>query len=334
MYLVICMGLGFFLFFGNSLVMWLSLELLSMYVLLVLIGLSLWDVNVVGVVVYFLVQAVGGILLALGILYDFCYYGNMYGVLCPVSNVSLLFVVLGLLVKLGLYPFYFWVVRVYGLLEGMQCYYIGVYSKVMPLLMLFGIFGFLGEYFLLLLAVCGVLVSGASGVLASDFRVLMGASSVGHGAWFLFAMYGGFFCLFLYFLFYVLLNYLVFNVMYLRGVNVFLNFGRGRVYFGLFLIVLLVFVNLGGFSPGLGFFLKMALTKGGLDVWGGIFCCIFLMLSVGVVFFYSRVMQFLFGVNNSYEVYRSWFWGRLFFVYVELVFLLLVMLYFWSYWSL
>nr|YP_008082997.1 NADH dehydrogenase subunit 2 [Halocynthia spinosa]CCO25776.1 NADH dehydrogenase subunit 2 [Halocynthia spinosa] len=305
MLLLVCVSVFCFFSCKNVLYMWIFLELVSLLVLFYVILLGLRDVNLVGVVIYFLLQALGGVMFVMGIMFDFCVYGNLVSVLSPVSYVCLFFMVLGLLLKMGIYPFYFWVARVYVLMEGKQCFYVGVYSKIIPLLLFFFASGVLGMGFLFFLAMFSVVLSGVLGVFMTDVRGLMGLSSVGHSGWFLVSMLGGIIMFFFYFCFYAFFNYLVFFGMSFRGVNVFFNFGRGQTGgWGLKLLVFLVFFSIGGFAPSLGFFLKVFLMGSVLSIWGFLYCVLFLLLGGGVVFFYCRVLQFLFSVNSNYGVLR------------------------------
>lgn len=95
---------------GNSLVIWVVLEVFSLYVLFVVLRYNLRDINIIGVVYYFLVQGVRGVVLAFGVIYELSVFGNCYVFQCPVSYLGVRCIIVRLFLKLRIFPFYFWVV--------------------------------------------------------------------------------------------------------------------------------------------------------------------------------------------------------------------------------
>nr|CAQ68506.1 NADH dehydrogenase subunit 2 [Halocynthia papillosa] len=313
----------------NSLVLWIMLEVISLYVLFLVLRHSVRDVNMLGVVYYFLVQGVGGALLVFGIIYELGLYGNVYFAQVPLSYVGLCCGLGGLLMKMGLYPFYFWVVRVYKLLEGVQCYYVAVYPKIFPLIFLYGLMDVVGMGFFFF-GGFSILLSGFLGLLVSDVREFMGLSSIGHGGWMLFCFFGGFMLLVIYFIVYYVCNYVFFNMMYGRGFGLFIGFGRGRLMMGISFVLFFVVMNLGGFAPSVGFILKLYIVTEVLGNWGLISCVILLFLTVAGIFFYVRFIQFLYNVNCNYQVIRVVSWKRWFRGCVQTGLLLFMIVLFWG----
>lgn len=63
---------------------------------------------------YFIIQAVGSVLFLLGGLFNYFYWGSVFVGYGSCANVSCFLICLGLMVKMGLVPFHFWIPRVMG----------------------------------------------------------------------------------------------------------------------------------------------------------------------------------------------------------------------------
>nr|YP_010014986.1 NADH dehydrogenase subunit 2 [Halocynthia aurantium]QOI13837.1 NADH dehydrogenase subunit 2 [Halocynthia aurantium] len=323
-------SLVFVLNSGNSLVMWVVLEVFSLYVLFVILRHNLRDVNMVGVVYYFLVQGVGGVILAFGVIYELSIFGNCYAFQCPVSYLGLGCIVLGLLLKLGIFPFYFWVVWVYKLLDGVQCYYVAVYPKIFPFLFLFSLFGQVEASIFFFVGLASIFLSGVEGLYVSDIREFMGYSSIGHGGWMLFCFYGGVVLFMLYYIIYYVCNYIVFNMMFGRGFNIFFGFGRGRLVVGTGFILFIIILNLGGFAPSLGFGLKLMILNSVMFSWGVVGGLVLLFMTVAAILFYVRFIQFLYSINNNYRIGRSVVWKRWFRGCTQVGLFLVFVVFYWG----
>lgn len=130
-----------------------------------------------GAIKYFIFQSLGSILIFFSFVIISC------GGLLSIWRGSVRGFV-GILIKLGIFPFHFWVPSVIGLISWKSCFLIGWIQKVGPLYVLrnFGIsrriYGFL-EVRAFLTSVVGAL--GGIGIL--PYRVLIGYSSLVHRGW-------------------------------------------------------------------------------------------------------------------------------------------------------
>lgn len=115
---------------------------------------------------YFLVQVGGSSLFALSFL-------------LPFPSLCGLIFLLGIGIKLGLFPFYRWVPMVISSLSWVGCLFVRTFQKIAPLLVICENY-FVDSRFLLLLRVLGILVSGVLGFNQSYMRSLMAYSSVRH----------------------------------------------------------------------------------------------------------------------------------------------------------
>lgn len=70
---------------------------------------------------YFIVQAVGSVILLTGSLVGFIYYGSIFVGYASFADICCSLVVLGLVIKMGLVPFHFWVPRVISGIRWVRC---------------------------------------------------------------------------------------------------------------------------------------------------------------------------------------------------------------------
>lgn len=133
------------------------------------------------VVKYYVVQSIGSIILLLGRILMCIQYGSLFVLYGNVGGIWSISLVGGLMLKMGLVPFHFWIPRVMGGLRWVGCLVLSVWQKLVPLVILGR---FLAREFsnvLLLVGCLGRLVGGLGGFLQTQLRVLLGYSSINHG---------------------------------------------------------------------------------------------------------------------------------------------------------
>ncbi|YP_009305281.1 NADH dehydrogenase subunit 2 (mitochondrion) [Ruditapes philippinarum] len=154
----------------NLLGVWVGIELNFLAVLCFMSGSSVEETE--GVMKYYMVQILGS-----------CF--SMMGFLMMVNGVEMflgsVFILLGMLIKLGAFPFYFWVAPVVSKLSWPACKIVLVLQKVTPLWVVSNCL-FLGweiSYLeLLCVLTCCFGCLGGLGIL--NYRVLLGFSSIQH----------------------------------------------------------------------------------------------------------------------------------------------------------
>lgn len=120
--------------------------------------------------------------------------------------ITTLLIVIGLFLKLGVFPFYFWVVPVNSTLPYSMTGLISRPAKVLPLVILISFYqhylirrGFY-LYVVLVVGVGSILVGIYLGLLRASLRRILGASSVAHTGWLIVALPCGtvwhYFCLY------------------------------------------------------------------------------------------------------------------------------------------
>lgn len=229
---------------------WMGIEInLLSFIPLIISGIN--ELEVERGLKYFLVQSLGSSLIL------FSYFrliGCWYFLLSKEISIYLLY--LRLILKLGIFPFHFWLPQVISGVNWFCCGLLMVWQKVSILLLLRCISYKIRFIMLLFLGRVGSLVGGVGGVNQTQIRVLLAYSSIGHIGWMLCRIIFSFGTLFIYFLIYRLINFIVviFITWYpLNRVNIAVYL---KISLDLFICLGFLFLSLGGLPPFLGFFSK------------------------------------------------------------------------------
>nr|YP_001718398.1 NADH dehydrogenase subunit 2 [Loxocorone allax]BAG12583.1 NADH dehydrogenase subunit 2 [Loxocorone allax] len=243
-------GVFFSLSSSNWFLVWCGLEMNLMGFIPILIqfkGLS----EIESAMKYFLVQALGSAMVLFGGVY--CFF-NLF------SWTSLLFclpVIIGLMIKLGVFPFYFWLPGVMMNMSWLSCLLLATWQKIAPLGILISFF-YSNSMILVWAGVGSSLIGGIMGMGQSNLKCLLAYSSIGHMGWMVsisqFSVSISLFYLFIY----IMMNFILFVLLQKMNFS-WLNSMKKVPYFMSYYIVLfgLGFLNLGGIPPLLGFFPKL-----------------------------------------------------------------------------
>nr|UPX88966.1 NADH dehydrogenase subunit 2 [Xylophagaidae sp. E23]UPX88978.1 NADH dehydrogenase subunit 2 [Xylophagaidae sp. E81] len=238
------LGVVLVLLSGGLLGVWVGLECGFLGVLVILAGKSSEENE--ACMKYFVFQSIGSAILFI----SFVMLETGSSLLNPWM---LLF--WGMALKLGLFPFYFWVPSVMGLCSYLSCFIISVWQKISPLWFISGcgLGGYLSVGVCLIVCLTGIL-GGVGGLGCLHFRTLLGYSSLIQTSWMvlvsLVSSVGVMFYLFVYSL---VLGGLMSNLYSLK-VYTYLDFAKGGSFkssAGLF-SVLIDFISLAGIPPFLG----------------------------------------------------------------------------------
>nr|YP_010393047.1 NADH dehydrogenase subunit 2 [Xylophaga washingtona]UPX88945.1 NADH dehydrogenase subunit 2 [Xylophaga washingtona]UPX88957.1 NADH dehydrogenase subunit 2 [Xylophaga washingtona] len=241
-------GLAFVFTSSGLLGVWVGLECGFLGVVSLLAGESAEESE--GCMKYFVFQSVGS-----GVLF---FSFVLLGVGAN-SGVCWGFLLLGFCLKLGLFPFHYWVPSVMSTCSWFSCFVISVWQKVAPLWVLGG-FGFSGVSLVLVESVvCLTGVIGALGGLGLlHYRCLLGYSSLIHTSWMvLLCLVSAWGCILYLFVYGVVLGFLIKN-LFSFGIHSMLDFnGFWAPSSSGFFLVFLDFISLGGVPPFLGSFPKV-----------------------------------------------------------------------------
>jgi len=209
---------------------------------------------------YFIVQALGSSLLVFGSLVrsstSFTWDPSLAS-----SWLSVIVIVSGLLTKIGLFPFHFWLPGVIAGLPWLSCIVLATWQKVAPLFLVTTILDVTDAYSITLLACIlaagSSLIGGLGGINQTQVRAILAYSSIGHLGWIIFASSHSSSGMKLYFLIYVLISFTVFLAMWTLNAANAKRLARliGSHSMTLFSIMVML-ISLAGLPPLLGFISK------------------------------------------------------------------------------
>nr|UJH93212.1 NADH dehydrogenase subunit 2 [Venus verrucosa]UJH93225.1 NADH dehydrogenase subunit 2 [Venus verrucosa]UJH93251.1 NADH dehydrogenase subunit 2 [Venus verrucosa]UJH93277.1 NADH dehydrogenase subunit 2 [Venus verrucosa] len=233
----------------NMLGLWVGAELNFLGAICYMCGGSVDESE--SVMKYFVVQVFGSCLLILGILMLVNY--------CFIELVNYM-ILLGVLVKLGVFPFYFWVPSVMSGLSWFGCFVVSVIQKVVPLWLLSNL-SFLGEEMsaLEVLAALTCLMGCLGGLGVLSYRVLLAYSSLVHLGFLIILCLTSLNYFWFYMAFYMLLNLCLMGSLSWLSVYCFGDLMKEKKLVNLNQIwwVSLYFFSLAGLPPFSGCILKV-----------------------------------------------------------------------------
>nr|QUJ09530.1 NADH dehydrogenase subunit 2 [Lingula anatina] len=238
---------------------WVGMEVMLLCFFPIVLKHNMPWLSVLGCVNYFIIQVIGSNV----------YFVSSCFMSAFDSKYWMIPILLGLFLKLGMFPFSFWVPKVYSSLEWGGCLMVSVWQKYGPLFIMAN--NYLNQKFWWLVALSGVLsvwIGGMLGVTVNSVRVLMGWSSVCHAGWMAILTLTSEWVLLLYFLTYALICTALFSMFELSGLMNFSSFGyfsqttRACLCLGL--------LSMAGIPPLSGFFLKwvglLSLIESGFEL--------------------------------------------------------------------
>nr|AYJ22287.1 NADH dehydrogenase subunit 2 [Omphalius rusticus] len=238
---------------------------------------------------YFVVQALGSGMLMMGSLISFNTLFTWES-LGSGDLIGLCIVVIGMMLKLGSFPFHFWLPSVMAGVSWFSCLVLTTWQKLAPMFLLSSIVEkawILGNWVsssLIFIAGMASIVGGIGGLNQTQIRALLAYSSIGHVGWMILCCVVGQSVLKTYFLIYFIISICTFLVLWCSESSLFSQVSSlagesSSKSSNVYLIFMLL--SLGGMPPLLGFIGKW------MAIW---FCCKeFWPLSVGLLLIGSLV---------------------------------------------
>uniref|UniRef100_A0AB39A5X6 NADH-ubiquinone oxidoreductase chain 2 n=1 Tax=Spiochaetopterus sp. TaxID=3127495 RepID=A0AB39A5X6_9ANNE len=237
--------------------------------------------------IYFLVQAVGSLVLILSVIMLFNVNSSVWQVLLMLS----------LMMKVGVVPFHFWVPWTAVNISWLMVFWILSVQKFMPLLMIYNV-GVLGGFqnglFFFVVGLSAFL-GGLLGLFQSRLQPLLAYSSINQAGWMMLTITYSMNLFFVYFFFYslvLLLIILIFEKNYTASVGclpVFFNFSSSVK-----LNLVVLFFILAGIPPSIVFFFKANIFFLLLYQKGFVILVPFLIIgSLLTTFFYLQIILYL-----------------------------------------
>nr|YP_009128917.1 NADH dehydrogenase subunit 2 [Saxidomus purpurata]AJT47987.1 NADH dehydrogenase subunit 2 [Saxidomus purpurata] len=221
------------------------------------------------------------------------------------------FIILGLCMKLGIFPFHFWVASVMSSLSWFSCFVVSVIQKVAPLWLLSNLMlsqSLVGG--MEMLAVLTSLVGCLGGLGMLNYRALMGYSSLVHLGFLVILCLAGLNLFWSYLLIYGILNCGLMFGLWSLGIYCYSDLLQDGGYLDYIKLwwVSLYFFSLAGIPPFTGIFLKVYFL---VNCWtfaplGCILC--FASSAVSMYFYFSVLMEMLIHWGKSVQMGWNWEW--------------------------
>nr|QUA05889.1 NADH dehydrogenase subunit 2 [Macridiscus melanaegis] len=265
----------------NLLGVWIGIEFNFLGILCFLSGSSVEETE--GVMKYYLVQVLGSCSSVMG----FLMITNGVG-----AGFSAVFILVGMLVKLGAFPFHFWVGPVVSKLSWIGCILVMVVQKVVPLWVVSN-FIFMGDEMSCVeaLSIFTCVVGSLSGLGVLNYRVLLGFSSIQHCGYLLVLSCCSSWSLWTYLIIYGTLSTFLMLSLWEESLYSFLDLIKKKGSENLSSVwwVSLYLMSLAGLPPFSGFVLKIyfLLSSWGVMSIGSVIC---IMSSLISLFFYLSVV--------------------------------------------
>nr|YP_010472551.1 NADH dehydrogenase subunit 2 [Erronea errones]YP_010713640.1 NADH dehydrogenase subunit 2 [Erronea caurica]UVG40736.1 NADH dehydrogenase subunit 2 [Erronea errones]WDA98772.1 NADH dehydrogenase subunit 2 [Erronea caurica] len=252
---------------------------------------------------YFVVQALGSSLLIFGSLnlYSLSFTWEMLIPGNTSSTISLFILIMGLFVKLGLFPFHFWLPSVMAGLPWLSCLLLATWQKLAPLCLSMSLFQFSFSYGLLLL-ICLIsagssLIGGIGGVNQTQVRALLAYSSIGHLGWIMFGLMHSEWVMKIYFMIYVFISFCLFMSLWYSDSGMMKNLDSIKSVGLNQTSVMLMLLSLGGLPPLLGFISKWLVMVISINNYMWSFVFLLILGSLMSLFYYLGLFFSLF-LNN------------------------------------
>nr|YP_010890372.1 NADH dehydrogenase subunit 2 [Stenothyra glabra]USN91690.1 NADH dehydrogenase subunit 2 [Stenothyra glabra] len=248
---------------------------------------------------YFVVQTMGSSLLMFGSLssYNMLFTWEMI----DFSSSHLLGVIVifsGLMLKMGVFPFHFWLPSVMAGLPWLSCLLLATWQKVAPLflitsfvesILIFSVF-----FVFCLLSGGSSLMGGVGGMNQTQLRALVAYSSIGHLGWILYAVMHSSWAMKSYFSIYVIISVCIFVSLWYSNMNSMKNMNSRLSNLLSMNSVLLMFLSLGGLPPLLGFISKWIVIGVGTQGISWVFMGVLITGSLLSLFYYLSLFFSLF----------------------------------------
>nr|YP_025736.1 NADH dehydrogenase subunit 2 [Songthela hangzhouensis]AAP51146.1 NADH dehydrogenase subunit 2 [Songthela hangzhouensis] len=197
-------------------------------------------------------------------------------------NYNSILITLALLLKLGAAPFHLWFLTLMRLSNWFSCLILSTIQKIIPLSILFSIKSNLIQLFTIISSVMG----GLGGFNQTNLKTLIAYSSVAHLGWMLSSLYSIFSIWFFYWSCYFIMS---FTMIITMKSNLILSFSMMlSMKWSNQLLILFMFLSLGGLPPLFGFLPKWYLLNH-LILFSPVITVILILTSIMNLYFYIRI---------------------------------------------
>nr|QJE37148.1 NADH dehydrogenase subunit 2 [Phymorhynchus buccinoides] len=211
---------------------------------------------------YFITQAIGSAFIILGSLLAFTlsFSWDLYNVQMN-WGIGIWILLGGLLLKLGLFPFHYWLPSVMAGMSWFSCLILATWQKLAPLFLLtclleLNSFQMIPMLFCLI-AMGSSLVGGIGGLNQTQLRALLAYSSIGHLGWMVFSAMMSEWAMKIYLMVYIMISLCLFMTLWMSNADSMKNIISVGNLYSYYVLVIVLLLSLAGLPPLIGFISKM-----------------------------------------------------------------------------
>lgn len=228
---------------------------------------------------YYLVQVIFSLVILTFILF---YIFNL-GYMCS------FILTLGLIVKMGIFPFHFWLILICGKLEWIRFFILGTLIKLIPLILLYYLFCISRFLFIIVSsAIFGRLI----GLNNSNIQKMMGYRSIINICWFIYSIRIRLRFFLIYFARYVAMLCWLINVLIKYNIFYVNQFKFRSINLSSKVIIFIYGLRISGFPPFLGFLIKWLVINYFWYVGFKLLIRLIILISILAVYFYLQLFFF------------------------------------------
>nr|QLX47596.1 NADH dehydrogenase subunit 2 [Eutomostethus vegetus] len=246
--------------------------------------------------IYFIIQSIASSILMMMIILMKMKMSSL--LMNPIMNM----IQFSILMKLGAFPFHWWLPKMIFYLNWINCLIMLTWQKIAPLFLLMILNS---NTMLYLSSIFSTIIGALMGINQSSLKMIMVYSSINHLGWLMMSMILNFKLLMYYFSIYLMINFLIcmtMNKFNLNYINQIIKNQNQNIYNKM--IMLSLFLSLGGLPPMLGFLPKflilMVMIKNNLIIETMVFT---IMAIISLSFYINPLMSvFIFiKLNNKWN---------------------------------
>nr|YP_009750095.1 NADH dehydrogenase subunit 2 [Enoplops potanini]QIJ46454.1 NADH dehydrogenase subunit 2 [Enoplops potanini] len=266
----------------NWLGMWMGLEI-NLMSFIPLISKIKNKKSSQAMMIYFLTQSIGSILLLFSVLIN----SLMFMLSFNVMELSKILIMISIMIKVGAAPFHLWFPEMMANLNWMDCLLLMTWQKIAPLAVLNNVIP--NNWFLYLAAAFSSIIGGVGGLNQTSLRKILAYSSINHLAWMMMfmSMNNSWY------------KYMIIYMMLIIMVCLFLHMKNAYFINQLMTSVdsvaekfacSMLFLSLGGLPPFLGFLPKWMVIQSLIHSNLYFILLIMMLSSLLTLFYYLRIM--------------------------------------------
>nr|ALR69432.1 NADH dehydrogenase subunit 2 [Bemisia tabaci] len=236
---------------------------------------------------YYLVQVSVSLFMALFILFYMFNLGYSYSFI----------LIMSLMIKMGMFPFHFWLIMICGKLEWWSFFILSTLMKLIPLVLLYYLSSMSSFFFV---TVGSTVFGSFMGLNNNVIQKMMGYSSMINICWLIFSMSVSLSLFFLYFMSYMVMLWLLIYMFSNCEIFYINQFKFNSLSLSKKIIVFTYGLSVSGFPPFLGFLIKWLVVSCLWHVGLKFLLSLMILVSVLAVYFYLQMFFFIMMVFSAW----------------------------------